>query len=266
MRHFRILAAFGLIAGTCLAARIEGRWRAFPEPYSESIRIELRREVIVGALRSIVVSPVQLRKGESGFELVRDAGTIHFSGSLREGQGSFRFEANRAFRDGLRPLAPDWWDEEKLLEMTLRDVPLDYVKALGVAGYRGAGASDVIRLHTWEVPPERSKQPFGPILNLSQENRARLRALGVSAEYLRRLAETGYLLSAEEVERLHGQGVSAEMLRQMKLSGYDGLGVSDMLKLQTHGVTSFDLQQMGARGHANLSVDEIIRLKNGGIQ
>jgi hypothetical protein len=266
LAHLRIAFAVCLIAGACSAARIEGQWQAFPEPHSESIRIELRREVIVGARRSILVAPPERNESQAGFTLVRDAGTIHFSGTLREGNGTFRFEPSRAFRDRLRPLAPDWWDEEKLLEMTLRSVPLQYITELGAAGYTGAGASDVIRLHTWEVPPERSRQPFGPILNLSQENRARLRSLGVNAEYIKRMSETGYLLSAEEVERLHGQGVSADLLRQMKLSGHDGLGVSDMLRLQTHGVTSFDLQKMQAQGHTNLSVDEIIGLKNNGQQ
>jgi len=262
----RIVVAIGLMAATALAARIEGQWQSFPEAYSRSIRIELQREIIVGAHRSIVVDRSELKQNQGvGFTLERDAGAIHFTGTLGDGRGSFRFEPSRAFRDRLRPLAPDFWDDEKLLEMTLRSVPLSYVEALGAAGYRGAGASDVIRLHTWEVPPERSRQPFGPILNLSLENRTRLRALGVSTEYLKRLGETGYLLSAEEVERLHGQNVPADLLRQMKLSGYDSLGVSDMLKLQTHGVTSFDIQKMQANGHTHLSVDEIIRLKNDGV-
>jgi len=238
------------------AANIGGSWTAYPAEDPGSVQIQLRREILIGGRDWIVVKTGDLLQEESSFRLVRGAGTLHFTGALkdRRGQGTFRFERNDSFRDALRLVAPDWWNDERLFAMTLRDVPIDYLKSLHASGYKAKSAFDILLRHP--------AQP--PLLDATAENLARLRSFQVPSSYLHRLSESGYLLSSEEAQQLHFHNVSPDLLRQMKLSGRDNLSVSDMLKLQTHGVTSFDIQRLQANGHTNLSADDIVRLKNGG--
>jgi hypothetical protein len=234
------------------AAIVTGNWTMEKALSADLLRLTvMRADTIVDAQRMVLLTATELQSfaglttdsvGQPiRFELVREAGTIHFDGVSRNGraEGKFTFTENPAFVTALKGTATNWWDSGGVFELALRGVPIQALTNFGSTNLPSIRLADIGRAYT----------------------------AGSTPSYPKALKETGYKLLPADIARLEALRVSPDLLRQMKVSGHDTLNTTDMLRLETHGVTSQDVRYFETRtGKSNLSVDEIVKLKINGVQ
>src|SRR5262249_42243466 len=130
------------------------------------------------------------------FEMIRDAGTIHFTGTFTDGDGvgRFTFEPNRNYIATLRSLgvSGDAADDDEMFSLTMSDVSAAFIREMQSLGYRE---------------------------NLDQYVAFRIH--GVSAQFVRDLRALGYdKLSADQLVAFRIHGVLPQFIRELKDLGY----------------------------------------------
>src|SRR5262249_49789244 len=123
------------------------------------------------------------------FELVRDAGTIHFQGVMRHGRGlgEYTFEANQKFADELEHAGFESPTSGELMRLVIHDIDRawlrgfdgrhmsiddvvrfkvhgvtpQFVNTMAAGGYRDMSADDLVRLKVHSVDPQFVPRPSG---------------------------------------------------------------------------------------------------------
>jgi bla regulator protein blaR1 len=89
---------------------------------------------------------------------------------------------------------------------------------------------------------------------------------GVTAEYVRRLAELGYDgLSDAKLVALRTSGVSPSYVAALKEAGYEALSVSRLIMLRSHGVTPDYVGGLQELGYPELSPLRLVALRTHGV-
>src|SRR5205807_963669 len=154
------------------------------------------------------------------FEMVRDAGTIHFTGTFTDGDGvgRFTFEPNRNYASTLRSLgvSGEIADDDDLFALAMHDVSVTFIREMQALGYRE---------------------------NLDQYTAFRIHS--VSTQFVRDLRALGYnSLSADELVALCIHGVSPRFIRELKDAGYTGVPVEKLVEMRIHGISADDVKRM----------------------
>ena len=229
-------------------------------------------------------------RADVSFDWTRDAGTVHFQGTLRHGEGSgdYEFEPDPRFRDELtragfrevddyqmmrlafhdidrswvRGFAGRDLSLDDLVRFKVHDVSPDFVRAMSSGGYRGLSADDLVRFKVHGVEP-RFVQELGDLGydRPSPDDLIRLKVHGVEPSYIRELmAVASPKPSVDDVIRLHVHGVEASFARDFRSAGFDGLAADDLVRLKVHGVTP-ELAKRAKSRYRDVTVDDLIRLK-----
>jgi hypothetical protein len=189
------------------------------------------------ALTSASTTPVN-------FELRREAGTIAFEGTFRDGYGAgrFTFEPDRAFVESLRGMGlqiepkEDRSEEQELLVVALVDATRAYI---------------------------RSMRDLFPEASLREIRNAR--AVGVDSTAIRAIRSSIPVESLREATNLTAVGVTTEYLREMQAAGVKVTTARDATRLRAVGVTPDFVARMAAAGYANLSARDLTRLAATGV-
>ena len=173
------------------------------------------------------------------FRLVREAGTISFSGSFhdRAGTGQWTFAADPAFVSFLHKHGYEQATNEELFALAISDVRQSYITELERAGYRRLLISQLVSLYT----------------------------NGVSPAYIAGLQAFGYTtIPPNELVALRSNDVSASYIKSLADVGYKGLTAAQLLALRTNGVTRDFIERLEKRGQKNLSVERLLSLRVNG--
>jgi len=174
------------------------------------------------------------------FRLVREAGTISFSGTFhdRAGTGQWTFAADPAFVSFLRKHGYEQPTSEELYALALGDVRESYIAELERAGYRKLAITQLVSLYT----------------------------NGVSPAYIAGLQAFGYTaIPPNELVALRSNDVSESYIKSLADVGYKGLTSAQLLALRTNGVTRAFIERLEKRGQKNLTVERLLSLRvNGG--
>ena len=93
-----------------------------------------------------------------------------------------------------------------------------------------------------------------------------LRSQGVSPEFVRELAAEGLKdLSMSDLVELRSQGVSPEYVRDLRAAGYAGLSVTDLVGARSQGVSAEDASALKAMGYTDLSLGRLVSLRSQGV-
>lgn len=174
------------------------------------------------------------------FRLVREAGTISFSGSFhdRAGSGQWTFTAEPGFVSFLRNHGYEQLTSDDLFSLAIGDVRQTYVEELEREGY--------------------AKLPFGQLVAL--------RTNAVTADDARvwRALVAGDI-PAQQLIALKTNDVSAPYIKSLADVGYKQLTAPQLLALRTNGVTREFIERLEKRGHKNLTVERVLSIRvNGG--
>ena len=212
----------------------------------------------------------QLTAAAVKFELRREAGTLAFDGSFRDGRGAglFTFAPRDAYVTEMKSLGynddlPLW----RRYQLAVHDVGPRYIRDLKTEGYDKLTLDQVQRAKSHGVTIDYIRGIKGEGFRTAQlETLVRTRDHGVTAEYIKAMKAEGYgATTLEEFVRTRDHGVSSEFIADMKQLGLKDLTLSEIARLRDHGVTPGFVNHAKARGFTTTDPEELIRLKNGGL-
>src|SRR5436189_2985218 len=205
MKKALILSALVLVAAAAVAD-MRGAWhissdynklhldisRGNSMHWGSSIDLGAFSGLSAAALGAKTETPVK-------FEMVRDAGTIHFTGTFSDGDGvgRFTFEPNHNYVSTLKSLGVEGTvgDDDDLFSLAMHDVSTAFIREMQSLGYRE---------------------------NLDQYIAFRIH--GVSPEFVRELRSLGYdKLDADNLVAFRIHGVTPAFVRELRTLGYDKL-------------------------------------------
>src|ERR1041385_1741568 len=154
------------------------------------------------------------------FTMHREAGTIAFEGTFRNGNGAgqFTFTPDRSYIDKVKSLGLDFelhrkhretTEEEDLFTLALHDVSTSFIKSMQAIGFR-----------------------------TTLEKYLRMRIFNVTPEYVREMQSLfSEKLDDEEIVRSKIHGVSPQFVRDVRALGYNDLPFESLVRFRIHGVT-----------------------------
>jgi hypothetical protein len=210
------------------------------------------------------------------FALRRDAGTISFDGSFRDGEGAghFTFTANDSYLGTLRSMNVALDDEkdrdrtegEELFRLAMFDVSLDFIRQMHNLGY-DVGVRDLVRFRIHGVSPDmvRELRALG-LDHVSAEDLVRMRIHAATPEFIRQMADSGYRnLTVESLVRFRIHGVTPEFVRDIASLGYRDIPGEDLVRMRIHGVTPEFIREVESAGYKNVPVEKMVQMRIHGI-
>jgi hypothetical protein len=126
-----------------------------------------------------------------------------------------------------------------------------------------------IELKAVGVSPQyaQSLRNAAPGMHLSHDDIVQLAATGVTADYVRSLAQSGMSgLDADDIVAAHSLGIDGAYIRGMANAGYRHLSIDDLQELKAVGVTPGDVARYRRANRGLPSVDSIVSAKAAGLQ
>jgi len=278
MKRFAFAAAAVLITVAASAEDIRGAWTASSEDgdkiyvsmsrrhhqNGQTMRIADFRGLAASQILSASSTPVQ-------FALNRDAGTVAFEGSFRDGYGGgqFSFTPNRQYFDALRSLdvqaedlGPGETLEEELLQLAVNDVSTAYIKSMQAEGYRVA-LEKYVAFRIFRITPElvREFRALG-FEKIDADDLVSSQVHKVTPAYVREMRAAGFRnLSLDDLVSSRVHKATPEFLAEMKTLGYGDIDFDEMISFRVHRVTPELIRELRELGYSNIAADDLIAMR-----
>lgn len=212
----------------------------------------------------------RLTLSNAKFELRREAGTLAFEGSFRDGRGAglFTFTQRPEFTAEMRRLGyTEDMQSWQRYQFAVQDVGPRYINALKAEGYDKLTLDQIRRTRSHGVTIEYIKAMKAEGHRAATiEDFVRTRDHGVTPQFVQEMRGLGFTGSTlDGFVRLRDHGVSADYVADMKQIGLRDLTLEQIVKLRDHGITPGFVSHARARGFKPADADELIRLKNRGL-
>jgi hypothetical protein len=295
---------FFLAAFTARAASTHGAWH-LSQREDGRMQIELisdhnqnshpiERSAFTGLTASQIDSSAD---APVDFRMIREAGTLHFTGTFQRGDGvgRFTFEPNTAYASTLRNLgvAASDLDDERLFSLAIHDVSSNFIKEMQSLGYReeldqyvafrihGATPEFVREINSLGYKPDAGDLVAFRIHGATPSFIRDIRALGyqpdasdliafrihgVSPEFIKGMKDLGVRdLDSDNLVALRIHGASVEYVRELRDLGYPNLSADDLVAMRIHGVSARYIRDLKTAGFANIPVEKLVEMKIHGI-
>ena len=227
---------------------LEGRW-VIDRPQGAFVDLELfwtdstnwHRRISTSAFSDISLNDVLASAARSAlarFRIEQDAGTFEFEGSFQPGRGSgtFRFNPNRHFAVSMRAIGLEGSDtisDHDLKNLAWGGISAADVRAFQSLGFPRFGFKEAVELSIFFVTPEyvSAMQRAGVAEARTVSGAIDLRRSGLTAEYVRELADLGYpeLSSRQLIEMMRAR-VTPAMIRELRQSGERELTPAELIR------------------------------------
>jgi len=135
-----------------------------------------------------------------------------------------------------------------------------------IDGSRKLTVDELIRLRATGVTPEYIKSMRELFPGLTVHGVSSLKAVGVTTDFVKQMRAAGMAVeSPREATTLAALHVTPEWLREMKDAGVAVKSSKDATRLRAVGVTADFVRRMAKAGYANLSVNDLTRLAAAGV-
>lgn len=229
------------------------------------------------------------------FQISREAGTIQFEGTFRDGRGVgfFTFTPNTAFIQTLQGRGFTDITTSRLMSAVNVDLTLafvddflsigfpaplrlkDAIKAkifnvnsafvseLRSTGFDNLSLKDLVKARIFKVDSAFAAQVRGMgFENLTMRDLTKLQIHKVTPAYIGELRTEGLTnLTIRDVTKMKIHKVDGNFIREIKAEGYNPTTVKDLVKLKIHGVDGEFIRQAKADGYTNLTLRDLVKLK-----
>ena len=280
-KSFASAAICTLICAAAFAADIRGAWTAEVQDGS-SLQMNLSTrgghnhfgETMTATdfaglndstIRATTQTPV-------AFHLVREAGTVAFEGTFKNGfgAGQFTFTPSQTYVATLRTLGATFeesdHDDSQMLTMAMLDVSTSFIRAVQAEGYR-VSAERYLSMRIFRVTPElvRELRSLG-YDKIDADDLVATRIHKVTPDYIRAMRAAGYPnLSLENLIASRIHKVTPEFLNEMKSLGYTNVDFDDLIAFRIHGVTPQFIRELKDAGYEHIPVEKLIDMRIHGI-
>jgi len=209
--------------------------------------------------------PAGTAEAPAHFQLVRDAGTIAFDGTLGAsgGSGSFSFAGNSEYVAALGRMGYRTPDSDELFSLALHDVSRQYIQELDALGYKKVPLDDLLSMRIHDAGPEfiRELKPLG-YTNVAVDDLVSMKIHGADAEFIRDLKGLGYTnLTADDLVSMRIHEATPEFVRALKSLGYTSLPADDLVSMRIHGATPEFVKELQSLGYGGVSVDDLVSMR-----
>jgi hypothetical protein len=215
------------------------------------------------------VSRAELKPGASpgsvDFNITRDAGTFHYSGTMKNdlASGFVDFTPNPEFAPGMAQLGYTNLTPDQVFRMAHVDVTRQFVRGLNDVGYKNLGIEQLVRmaLHDADSNFIRALESAG-YKDLSPEQVVRLRIHDVTPEFVKQMAADGFTnLDAGELVRMKIHDVDPDFVAAIRKLGFTNLNTEDLVRMKIHDVTPDFIAKLKQLGFADITPEEAVRLR-----
>jgi uncharacterized protein (UPF0335 family) len=250
-------------------------------------------------IKGLTMPPAGAASTPVHFELVRDAGTIVFDGTMRNGSGigDYQFTASQDYISAMKSMGYTNLTSEQLLRLAVRDVNRGYVREMRTAGFDAATVEEIIRLRNHDITSgfiaEMKLLGFDGLSvdqivrmknhkisaafiqemksagyeGLSVEQLVRLSNHQIDGAFIKSVADAGYKsISVEQLIRMRNRSVTPDYIRDLKSAGYDNIPVETLIRMRSRDVTPGFIKQLSDSGYKNLSPDDLIYIRDRGVE
>jgi hypothetical protein len=275
-------AAMMMSLGIARAATIEGEWTARLDrdrPGKISISLQTRPNSNQGSIfdRSDFtgLSSVDLESKTRvpvRFEVRREAGTVEFEGTMREGRGGgdFSFASHPEYLEtlrsmGLRFRSKDEDVEHELLSLTMFDVSTEFIRSMRDIGY-DEPLERYVEFRIFGVDPgyvrEMRRVGFD---HLSGEKLVETRIHGATPDYIRTMRASGEDLSLDQYIESRIFQVTPEFASEMSRAGYPNLRRDVLVQFRIHGVDPDFVHDLRELGYENIPAQKLVEMRIHGV-
>jgi hypothetical protein len=203
------------------------------------------------------------------FRLVRDAGSLHFTGTFvrGDGVGRFTFEPNAAYAATLRTLGvtPHELDDETLFSLALHDVSASFIKEMQALGYH-EDLDQYVAFRIHGATPQFARELVSLGYKTDGDQLVAFRIHGVSVPFIQGMKELGVgELDADNLVALRIHGASVEYVRELRDLGYQNVSAEDLVAMRIHGVSPSYIRDLRSAGYTNIPVEKLVEMKIHGI-
>lgn len=201
------------------------------------------------------------------FQMVRDAGTFHFTGNFtRErdglwGDGRCYFRPNPDYVARLASLGYDVSDKEDTYEFAMHDITLDYVQGMHKAGY-DLTRKKLVEAHIHDVTPEfiAGLAQHG-YKNLDIDRLIEMQIHDVDEDYIDGLASQGYTdIPPEKLVEMSIHDVDGDYVRGLASQGYKNLSPDKLVEMNIHDVDEDYVAGLASYGYTDIPPDKLVEL------
>jgi hypothetical protein len=263
-------------------AAVEGAWASSAEAKSPDtlyMNIAYGRHNNMGTTRRIAdfagLTSAQIHAATTTpvqFTMSREAGTITFEGTYRNGKGAgqFTFAPNRSYVSTLRALDVDFDldrrkhenddEETTLFTLALHDVSTAFIKSMQAEGYKTT-LEKYLTMRIFDITPEfvREMRSLG-FKNLDADDLVGSRIHKVTPAYVREMRAAGWDLSLEDLQATRIHGATPEFAAKMKSFGY-ALDIDDLVSFRIHKVTPEFIEELRQLGYRNVDADDLVAMR-----
>jgi len=209
---------------------------------------------------------LQLLDSKVDFKVAADAGTVRYQGTffLDVGRGSLSVAASPAFLASLSDSGYQKPSEDEIIELILRKITTDYVRALGLVCGNCSSVSSAFRLVDLGVDSRYLNDISYLHVSYSFAELTELKAHGIPAKFISELKACGYQLSVAMIVSLHDSGIPVAYARQVHDCGYD-ISAGELIQLHNNGVGT-ELVCTKMPTYTPWSVENLIRFQAAGVE
>jgi len=206
------------------------------------------------------------------FELRREAGTVRFDGTFRNGRGAgdFTFVPDYSFARKLRDVGVDFdadrGDEDmRLFTLATNDMTIDFIKSMQAIGYRES-LEQYIAFRIFRVDPAYVKA-MGDVgfKRLSAEKLVETKIHGATPDYIREMRAHGEDLSLDGYVQSRIFQVTPEFADEMRKLGYASLDHDQLVAFRIHNVTPEFVSELRKLGYSKVSADNLLAMRIHGV-
>jgi hypothetical protein len=270
-----------LAAAANAFAAVEGAWTgSLGEKNRDKIHMNLTREdsnqgMSIRVADFTNLTAAQINAGTMtpvNFELRREAGTVQFEGTFRNGKGAgqFTFTENPAYLQSMRNLGVSveprrkrrrQTEEESLLIYALVDVTTAFVKSMQAEGYRES-LDRYLEMRIFDITPEyiREMRNLG-FKDIDDDELVASKIHQVTPDYIRRMRAAGWNLSLDELQASSIHKATPEFAEQMKKLGYGNLDMDDLVAFRIHGVSAEFINELRELGYDHIDASDLVAMR-----
>jgi hypothetical protein len=295
-----------LLAGNALAA-IDGAWTSSLDERNNAriyMNLTVGRHSNMGTTMQVAdftgLTAAQIAASAMTpvrFELRREAGTVSFEGTYRNGKGAGQFTFaprpewlaevramgvdTRLDRDDteeehlfamalhgvttafIKSMRAEGYDVglEKYLEMRIFDITADYIREMRSLGFNKLDADDLVATKIHGVTPGYVREMRAAGWNLSLDELQASRIHGATPQFAADMKKEGYDLEFDDLVSFRIHGVTRAFIRELRQLGYDDVDAEDLVAMRIHGVTAEFIREIEAAGYKKVPVEKLVEMK-----
>jgi hypothetical protein len=281
-RILRFSAAMVAAAGLARAASLEGTWTASADEERPG-KIYVNLQTHPNSNMGSIFDPQEFKGLASAsltsktrvpvrFEVRREAGTVTFEGTFRDGRGGgdFTFVSNPEYLEtlrsmGLRFRAKERDVEHQMLNLTMFDVSTSFIRSMRAIGYDET-LDRYVEFRIFGVDPDyvREMRSVG-FDHLSGAKLVETRIHGATPEDIRAARRSGDDLTLDQYIESRIFQVTPAFSEEMSRAGYPDLRRDMLVQFRIHGVDPGFVQDLSALGYRKIPADKLVEMKIHGV-